>query len=96
MPAAYVIAETSVKDPKLLEQYRKLALPSVQKFGGQYLVATDTLEVLTGDWHPQRLGVVRFETIQTARNWWDSEEYREARAIRAQMGESKIIIVEGM
>lgn len=96
MSAAYVIAETSVKDQKLLERYKKLALPSVLKFGGQYLAASDGVEVLTGDWRPQRLGLVRFPDLQTALNWWNSPDYHEARELRARMGDSRIVILRGL
>lgn len=97
MPAAYVIADTRVKDIAVLEEYRKLAHPSVLTFKGQYLAAGGMLETLIGDWHPQRLSVVRFDSMQIARDWWSSAEYSKARALRTrQMGESRILIVEGL
>lgn len=96
MTAAYVIADTRVKDMEVLERYRKLAYASVQKFGGQYLTAGGKAEVLTGDWEPERCSIVRFENIQVARDWWNSEEYLEARNLRERLGESRIFIVEGV
>jgi uncharacterized protein (DUF1330 family) len=96
MPAAYVIADTRVKDKTVLERYRKLAHVSVQKFGGQYLTAGGTVEVLTGEWEPERCSIVRFENMQTARDWWNCAEYREARALRDELGSARIFIVEGV
>lgn len=96
MSAAYVVADTEVKDAAIFARYREVAPSSVAKFGGQYLAVTQTVEVLMGDSQPERIAVVRFENKQMAHAWWNSEEYREARALRAQMGTSRIFLVEGL
>ena len=35
--AAYVIANVDVKDPVRYADYRKMVLPTIQKYGGRFL-----------------------------------------------------------
>ena len=42
MSKAYVVAEITVTDPLAYEEYRKLVLPTVLAFGGQFLVRGGT------------------------------------------------------
>jgi uncharacterized protein (DUF1330 family) len=96
MRSVYVVAETSATDVKLLQEYRKLARESVKAFSGEYIVAGGAIEMLAGSELPERFAVVRFDSLQTAKNWWDSEQYREAKMLRRKMGVSRIFIVEGV
>ena len=42
MAKAYVVAEITVTDPLAYEEYRKLVLPTILAFGGQFLVRGGT------------------------------------------------------
>lgn len=48
-----------------------------------------------GDWEPQRLVVLEFPSVEDARRWYESEEYRAAREIRERSATTKLLIVEG-
>lgn len=95
MPQAYVVAETWVENEQVLDTYKQLAAPSVLKYGGEFLAASGDLDLLSGHNSPDRFTIVRFNSRETARRWWDSEEYREARKLRAEIGPSQVVIVEG-
>ena len=93
--AGYLIAEIEVHDPVLFEEYRKLVPATIAKYGGKYLVrggATDTLE---GDWAPARLVMLEFPTLEQARKWYHSAEYKPLLAMRLKAAKSKAILVEG-
>ena len=93
--AAYVIADIEVKDPAGYDEYRKLAAPSIEKYGGRYLVRGGKLEKLEGKWNPARLVVIEFASVEQAKRWYASEEYRQAKAIRARTAVSDLVIVGG-
>jgi uncharacterized protein (DUF1330 family) len=95
MPKAYVICDIDVTDPDAYERYKALAGPSVAAQGGTYLVRGGATEVLEGDRKPNRVVVIEFPDGDAARAWWDSPEYREARAIRAPAATASVIVVEG-
>ena len=54
--------------------------------------ATETLE---GNWKPKRLVVLEFEGVQRAKDWWNSQEYRELKKMRQRTAHAKMIVVEG-
>jgi len=94
--AAYVIANIKVTDPAGYEEYKKLAGPAIEACGGRYLVRGGKTEVLEGEWHPERMVVLEFESVDKARAWWGSAQYAAAKKIRQRTTISSAIIVEGM
>lgn len=95
MPA-YVIAEVDVTDPVGFEEYRKQVPATVAKYGGRFLVRGGSLETVEGDWRPKRLVVAEFPSLEQARRWYDSPEYKDPKAIRLRTSKSKILLVEGV
>lgn len=93
--AAYVIVEIEVTDPLRYEEYKQLAAPTVEAYGGRYLVRGSSTVTLEGDWRPGRLVVLEFPTAQRAREWWASGMYRPAKEIRLESANTEMILVEG-
>jgi uncharacterized protein (DUF1330 family) len=92
--AAYVILDIEVTDPEGYEEYKR-ASGSVARYGGTFPVCGGAFEVLEGDWTPHRLVVIRFDSMERAREWWDSEDYRPARRIRERTARTNVVLVEG-
>jgi uncharacterized protein (DUF1330 family) len=93
--AGYLIADIKVNDPVRYEEYRKMVPATLAKYGGEFVVRGGAHEVLEGDWQPNRLVVIRFPSVEQARAWHDSPEYRPALEIRHATAESRSVIVEG-
>jgi len=53
-------------------------------------------ETLEGSWSPERFVVLEFDSVERAREWWASEEYAEAKALRQAIARTEMIIVEGV
>ena len=94
--SAYIIVEIEVTDPVGYEEYKKLAGKTVEKYGGKYIVRGGKTEVLEGDWKPKRIVVLEFPTMQRAKEWLNSEEYREPRKMRHRTARSHMLAVEGV
>jgi uncharacterized protein (DUF1330 family) len=94
--SAYVIVEIDILDPAGYEEYKKLASATVEKYGGIYIVRGGKTEVLEGNWNPKRIVVLKFESIQRAREWLNCEEYREPRKMRHRTARTNMIVVEGV
>ena len=54
----------------------------MEKFGGRYLVRGGPFEVVEGTYQLVRLAMLEFPTMDQARRWYDSEEYRELKQMR--------------
>ena len=91
----YVIGEVEVRDPAAYENYRKQVLATIEKFGGRFLVRGGATQTLEGDWTPGRIVVLEFPSVEKAKEWWASEEYAPAKALRQRTSTTKMIVVEG-
>jgi uncharacterized protein (DUF1330 family) len=94
MPA-YIIADVQVTDPEAYAGYIKLVPATVEAYGGKFVVRGGAAENLEGDWEPNRVVVLEFESVAQAKAWYNSEEYREPKGIRHGASHGKMIVVEG-
>ena len=93
--AAYIIVEIEVTDPVGYEEYKRQAAATVHQHGGKYIVCGGKAEVLEGDWKPKRIVVLKFPSMERAKEWLNCEEYREPRKMRHRTAKTNMIVVEG-
>ena len=92
----YLVVESKVTDPVAYETYKQLAQAAIAQYGGRYLVRGGKAEVLEGPWTaPQRLVIVEFDSVERAKQFYDSPEYRAAREARAGAADMNMIVAEG-
>jgi uncharacterized protein (DUF1330 family) len=94
--AAYVIVDIEVTDPAAYDEYRQRVPATLAAHEGRFLVRGGALEVVEGSWRPRRLVVLEFPSLAQARRWYDSEEYREPKAMRLRASKANIVFVEGV
>ena len=94
--SAFVIADITVNDPERYEEYKKLAPPAIAAYGGKYLARGGKSEKPEGNWEPDRVVILEFESIEKAKEWLDSQEYRKARTLRRETASSNMILVEAL
>ncbi len=94
MPA-YIVVDCEVTDPARYEAYKKLAQAAIAKHGGRYIVRGGETTVLEGEWQPRRIVVVEFPSTDAIRRFYDSPEYRAARAERQGAARMNMISVAG-
>jgi uncharacterized protein (DUF1330 family) len=94
--AAYIIADVTVTDPAAMEEYRKRVPATLAPYGGRFIVRGGAHQTVEGDWKPNRLVVLEFPSLEQAKRWYDSEEYREPKAMRLRAGRTHLVIVDGL
>jgi len=94
--AAYIIAEIEVQDPKTYEEYRRGVQPTIDQYGGRFLVRGGQAELLEGSQQPPRVVVLEFPDMARLRAWYDSPEYRPLRDLRQRASVGRFIRVEGI
>ena len=94
--AAYVLANITITDPLGYEEYKRLVGPTLQEYGGRFVVRGGAVDVLEGDWQPGRLVLLEFPSAERARAWWSSPGYEEARRIRQATSHGTLLILEGV
>jgi len=93
---AYFIVDNEVTDPAAFEEYRKQVPSTVERYGGRFLVRGGQIQTLEGDWQPKRIVVTEFPSIEQARRWYDSEDYRALKVLRARSARGSVVLVEGV
>lgn len=94
--SAYIVVDCEVTDPAKYDQYKALAPPAIARYGGRYLARGGTTAVLEGDWQPKRVVILEFPSLAAAKEFYDSPEYRKARAARAGAANMNLVAVEGV
>jgi len=93
---AYVISDVVGLDPELAAQYRALARDSIARYDERYLTnAGNVIDQVDGDWRPQNIVLLAFPSMKRARQWYESEEYAEALAVRQTALRRSLIFVAG-
>ena len=95
MPA-YIITDFRITDPERYEQYKQVSPIALKQYGGRFVVRGGDVLTLEGDWKPGRVVVLEFENVEQARAWWNSEEYREPKALRQSASTGSMILVAGV
>lgn len=94
--AGYVIVQVDVHDSDGFAVYREMVPPTLEAYGGRYLVRGGEFVCLEGQWDPKRLVIIEFDDVDKAKAWWNSTQYAPAKQLREKTAESKLIIVEGL
>lgn len=95
--AAYLIVDISaIEDPETYARYRAAVSSGLTQAGGEYLARGGAIDVLEGDWTPQRMVIVRFPSADAARHWWSSPDYDELKRMRQASAHTNMILVEGV
>lgn len=94
--AAYVIADVHITKPGEYAEYIRQTPATIAQYGGRFVIRGGKAEDLEGDWHPDRIVVVEFPSVEQAKKWWNSPEYTAVKAIRQRTSRSRLIVVEGV
>ena len=96
MPAYCFFDVLHVTDPDGLQRYRDGVLATVEHFGGRYLTVGGRCDVVEGDWRPTFPVLIEFPSLQHAHDWYDSDIYRELRALRLSATRGHAVFIDGV
>lgn len=95
MPAYFLVDVREIKDAAKMEVYRARVAPVVEKFGGRYLVRGGPFEIVEGDWRPVFPVLLEFPSMEQARRWYGSEDYRELKQLRLEATSGSGVFIAG-
>ncbi len=94
--AGYAIIHDDIQDEALFAEFRKRVGATVEAHGGRYLVRGGAIEVMDGDWTPDRIVVIEFDSVDKAKAWLTSPEYTEIKEIRMKAASASVLVAEGV
>ncbi|HKI75060.1 MAG TPA: DUF1330 domain-containing protein [Pseudomonadales bacterium] len=95
--SAFVIVDTKINNPDAYEEYKALARPLVEKYGGVYRARGGAMDVREDDlWTPTRIVLLEFPDMESAQMFLDSEAYRPVAALRHANADCTLAILDGI
>lgn len=94
--SAFVVVDTKIKNAEAYEEYKKLAKPIAEKYGGVYRVRGGEMDVRETDlWTPTRIVIIEFPDMESARAFAESDEYAPVAPLRKNNADCTLFIVDG-
>ena len=93
--AVYMIVETKITDKEVFSRYGEKLDEVFTKYGGRFLARGGEVTPLSGNWNPERIAVIEFESFELLMNCFTSADYLEIAALRELSTISKAIVVRG-
>lgn len=95
--AAYAIVELEITDMEAMGPYLEAVPGTIEAHGGRYLVRAGETEVVEGGigQYPVKV-ILEFPSMETAKGWYESEEYQAILAYRTENSKANFIWVEGV
>jgi uncharacterized protein (DUF1330 family) len=94
MPKGYWIARVDVRDPEGYKDYVATAKPAFERFGAKFLARGGAHELVEGPGRARNV-VIEFDSMEAARDCYNSPEYQAAKLIRQKFADGEIVLVEG-
>jgi uncharacterized protein (DUF1330 family) len=95
MPAYVIAYARNFSDPEALAEYRRRNTEVVEAHGGRFLARGGEQVVLEGDPRAERVVIMEFPDLDTARSWYEDPDYVAARPLRQGASDTDIIAVAG-
>ena len=94
--SGYIIAHVVVSNPVQYEEYKKWSTAAIKTASAEVCVRGGQVQVLEGDWVPERLVILKFPTFEAAKAFYELPEYLKAREAREGAAIMRMVAVEGV
>jgi len=71
-------------------------MPTIEAYGGRFLVRGGKFTVLEGDMPFTRIAVLEFPSRQMAEDWYRSPAYQRILPLRTQAGRCQFVVADGV
>ena len=95
-PPGYVIAEVEVNDLATMQKYGAKVPETLAPFNHHYVILGGNIQALEGEPPKRGIVMIAFDSVEKAREWYDSPAYAAIRPLRQSAAKSRIFIVEGL
>jgi uncharacterized protein (DUF1330 family) len=96
-PPVYTVSEIDVTNvDAYTKEYVPLARAAIKKVGGKLLGASQQVTALEGDPPKTRIAINVWESLEKAKAWRDSPDYKEARKIGDKYAKFRSYVVDGV
>ena len=95
--SVYMILDAGVSDAEAYEKYKEAAPQYVARHGGEYCCRGGGIDVLAGEWHPQRVVMLKFPSRVACDALMADPDYQPWTELRGSLTTIKTqVILEGV
>ena len=95
MAKGYWIGRVDVQDAEAYKAYVEANAAAFSKFGARFVVRGGPFEAVEGGSRSRNV-VIEFPSLQAAYDCYHSPEYQIAAAIRQEVADAEMVVVEGI
>ena len=95
MPA-YIIARVNVTDVARYSEYMKVTPGVIARFGGRFIARGGESVTLEGQPETDRVVLIEFPSLTAAKDFYHSEQYREAKILREGAATAQFFAIDGV
>ena len=93
--SSYLVIDTEVIDEDAFSEFAVKIYDAVIAQGGTFIVRGSDLDVIEGDWTPQRLVIMSFDSDDGAANFVRSAQYTALEELRLRAVKSSVVVAAG-
>ena len=95
--SAYMIAQIEITDPEEYQTYLAGFMPIFQRHGGELLASSkNTTDVLEGNWGYPNTVVMKFPSMEKARQWYTDPDYQLLARHRHASAQANLALIQGI
>ena len=94
--AAYIIGRVQVTDWPRYSEYMKLMPGIIAQYGGRFIARGGESVTLEGPEETHRVVILEFPTFTAAQQFFHSEEYQHAKAVREGAALAQFFAIDGV
>ena len=91
----YVVIDNEVIDQEAFSDFVGPVAEALAAHGGRFIVRGGNVAVLEGDWSPQRLVIMEFDSRDAAVAFIESDDFRSLDDVRHRALTSQLVVVDG-
>lgn len=98
--SAYILVRAVITNRQKFAAYIAAVTPLVAEFGGSYKIIAGSAEPLEGEWPGQwreyKWVVHEWPSVEAARAFWYSPQYREVKKLREGCGQFQVLLLDDL
>ena len=96
MKAYCIVYERRLHNPAMFDEYRKQVMPTIEAYGGKFLVRGGKFNALECEMPFERIAVLEFPSRKAAEDWYNSPAYQKILPLRTNAIDAQFIVVDGV
>jgi uncharacterized protein (DUF1330 family) len=91
----YCIVYEKIHDPAMFDTYRQQVIPTMEPYGGKFVVRGGKFTVLEGDMPYERVVILEFPSRKSAEDWYNSPAYQKILPFRLKSTKCSFVVADG-